>query len=796
LTQPSPKPLSSDDARQLAEHLAVLAQSGLPLAPALFAAAEEIPNVRLASGMKMLAEQLQAGATLDDVLAKNPRFLPPHLQQLIVTAARSGNLPEVLMQVVEIDRQSADLRRSMRMALAYPMLLLVLWVALFVLLAWWVVPPLTQIYRDFKTDLPLTTMLVVSMTGEGMMRIVAFIVAAVSMLVIGLRVSLRPQGWQRMLTEVPLVGPTLLWRGVSNWCRLLALLLRQGLPLPEAAKLAASGVDVPLMTMVGFRVSRTVESGRKLADSLEAIRTVPPTLVPLVRWGEDHGALPESLDSAAEMFETRIRMRAALVESILPPIVFVVIGLGTFSLATAIMLPLVNLIRDLSGMRWRAGGSSASWSDPEIGAAVFVGVLILIWFAMAVLFWSRRSALGATLTQLIGVSNWRESTAWTIVRAIFNVAFWILFFLILLIVMFVMALGWGILLWLATLVIALMIAIRYREMERRALVSLLATAVQKGIPLPAAVRAFADERYDGLGRRARNLGVSLEQAARLDVALQSSGIALPCDALVAVRTGSDRGALGPLLEGAAKQAARLDAPIHAAVGRTIYLAMFIVIASVVTFFVALRIVPAYIKIFQDFRTPLPPATSALVKFFVGAGQVPFVAIASAILFIFLAYTLARYTGLTHWEPPILRRFTRPLDSATMLRTLAQAVEANLPMDKCVASLARHYPKRYLRSRLRYASSQIDDGANWCDALVRSGLLGKTEAAVITSAERLGNLAWALREMADRLERRFTNRLTGLLAVGFPAVLIFFGLVVLFISVGMIYPLAHLILRLS
>src|SRR5262249_35063410 len=154
-----------------------------------------------------------------------------HLQQLIVTAAGSGNLPEVLMQVVEIDRQSADLRRSMRMALAYPILLLVLWVALFVLLSWWVVPPLTEVIRGFKTDLPLTTRLFVTMTGEGMMRILAFMVAAISMLVIGLRVSLRPQGWQRLLTEVPLIGPTLLWRGVSNWCRLLALLLRQGIPL-------------------------------------------------------------------------------------------------------------------------------------------------------------------------------------------------------------------------------------------------------------------------------------------------------------------------------------------------------------------------------------------------------------------------------------------------------------------------------------------------------------------------------------------------------------------------------------
>jgi type II secretory pathway component PulF len=82
---------------------------------------------------------------------------------------------------------------------------------------------------------------------------------------------------------------------------------------------------------------------------LTARNRLPISMVPLVSWGENHGALADSLRTAGEMFENRVRLRSALLQSILPPITFIVVLFMAFWLASAMLMPLVHLISDLSG---------------------------------------------------------------------------------------------------------------------------------------------------------------------------------------------------------------------------------------------------------------------------------------------------------------------------------------------------------------------------------------------------------------------------------------------------------------
>ncbi len=203
--------------------------------------------------MVRLAGELEMGRSLDNILRNNPRFLPPHMQRLIETGVQSGNLPEVLVQLIEIDRSAADLRRSVRLAVAYPIMLIVLWMILVALFAGYVLPDLLHVFDDFKMNLPLPTKALKWVAGKWMLRVVGFLAAAIPMIIVSARIVRRPLGWQRLLTDIPLIGPTLLWRGVANWSQLLALLLRQHIPLPEALRLASSGVGAPIMTVAGLR---------------------------------------------------------------------------------------------------------------------------------------------------------------------------------------------------------------------------------------------------------------------------------------------------------------------------------------------------------------------------------------------------------------------------------------------------------------------------------------------------------------------------------------------------------------
>ena len=382
--------------------------------------------------------------------------------------------------------------------------------------------------------------------------------------------------------------------------------------------------------------------------------------------------------------------------------------------------------------------------------------------------------------------------------AVLKVCSWIAFYVVLGIVFCVMV-AWpvAIFLWLASLVVGLMIFIRYREMERRTMLWSLAVAAEKGIPLAAAVRAFAAERRDGLGVRARLLAEALENGMSLDKALEESYTRLPNDAMVAVHAGCQTGTLASMLRSAVRNAATLDAAVHAAVARIVYLVTFVFFAALLMVFLAVKIVPAFIKIFEDFKMTLPPVTLALISFFSIFSRHPVVAF--TVLFCLLTaliYSLTRYVGLVQWDPPLVRAMSLPLDEALVLRALAESVGQKRSLTATIDVLARQYPKTHIRLRLCDVAARIDRGAHWCESLEASGLLPSAEAGVLRSAERVGNLVWAMNEMADRLTRKFATRLTAVLSVAFPVVLLLFAGVVFLVGVGLIFPLANLISHLA
>ena len=115
--------------------------------------------------------------------------------------------------------------------------------------------------------------------------------------------------------------------------------------------------------------------------------------------------------------------------------------------------------------------------------------------------------------------------------------------------------------------------------------------------------------------------------------------------------------------------------------------------------------------------------------------------------------LLSYLGLSFRGWPIVGRFFSTIDNASVLRMLSVAVQEKRPLVGSLELLAAYAPFSLARSRLYEAIHQMTNGAHWCDALQRARLVTRAQATVFKSAERAGNLAWALDEMADSSIRR-------------------------------------------
>lgn len=352
--------------------------------------------------------------------------------------------------------------------------------------------------------------------------------------------------------------------------------------------------------------------------------------------------------------------------------------------------------------------------------------------------------------------------------------------------------------WIAIAVVLLSARYQYRRMEQRSLLWILTIAAERGIPLEQAARDFAEERHDWLGNLAADLAEYLEAGLPLALAAQRSGLALPPAILLAADLGQQTGRLGPALRQAISRDDAAETVLRSAAEKLFYM-MFLVAFGLFTWaFVAIKLLPGFSKIFSDFGLPLPAATKGLVD--VSRLVIDYWPLLLAPVVLLLVVLFVRgvlfYSGLSLRGMPGLGRLERAAENAVVLRWLAAAVRRDRPIVEMLRLLAGYFPRRAMRRKLEWTAKRIDQGTSWIRALARMGLIRRPEVAVFQAAERTGNLAWALEEMAESRLRRAAYRLRAVLNVAFPAILLFLGGLVLLLALSLLSPIFALIRELA
>lgn len=343
---PSSQRLSNADAVALGGQIADLARAGLPLGPGLRAASLELRPGRLARALDEAADRLEAGSPLDSVLAGLEGRLPDHVRGLILAGVRTGALDRVLEQFIDQERRSAALRRQVRLALAYPVLLLALVAAVIVFFGIFVVGAMVSLAQDLELQLPLQTELLIAIGRIHWLwplAVIAGLICAACM-----ARSMAPIWTHKMLCRLPLIGPVRRFTALSELCRMLALLVEQRVPMPEALTLTAGALrDAHFADAVRWAAARTAE-GEALSCALAELPPVPATLAPLVAWGEATSTVGESLLSAAELFESQATAQVNLLRMLLPPLMFLLVVGAIGFLIVASFMPLIKMIETLT----------------------------------------------------------------------------------------------------------------------------------------------------------------------------------------------------------------------------------------------------------------------------------------------------------------------------------------------------------------------------------------------------------------------------------------------------------------
>ena len=384
----------------------------------------------------------------------------------------------------------------------------------------------------------------------------------------------------------------------------------------------------------------------------------------------------------------------------------------------------------------------------------------------------------------------------TIVRLMQGVAF-IAIACAIVIALGALALVGGLFLFIAGIVGLCIFFAKIRVSRQETLLLSLAIASERSMPLSAAALAFAEQFGQGFRSRVQNLAMFLDEGIPLPKALQRVRGLVTGESRVLATIGWDANQLGPALRQAVAMKQLRQSSWGPIISRITYLTWVLIWMQVIFSFIMYFIIPKFEAIFKDFGVPLPGVTIFVIQashYIVNLGflMVPIVFVELLILAL-LPFSMLNALELD--LAPLDWLFRRK-HIGLILRSLALTVDGGKPIERGLAILEKDFPSTWVQVRLRLVLDAVRRGDSWTAALYRYGLLKKSEAETLDAASRVGNLGWALREVAETSDRRVGYRLQAWSRFLFPVAIIAVGIVVLVVCVAYFAPLITLISRLS
>ncbi len=345
----TPRPLRGDDFYAFNQQLAQLTDAGLPVESGLRLIAEDMRRGRLAASVRAVADALDAGATLPEAFEANRQLFPPLYGRLVDAGIRSNRLSGVLLNLSRHMEMTRRLQAALWRAGAYPLVVLVVLVAVLGFIGVVIMPQFGEMYDDFAMELPTLTSAALSLSTFALPLLIGFGVLLVGVPLtvwvltrMGLGGALR----DHLLLPLPLVGRAVNRNLMTRWCDLLRLGVSAGLDLPTALALARDAVGSGPVRRDTARLIDTLEAGKPLnwAGHLEIIPATVPASMELASQRADLSAM---LGDLAAMFEQQAEMRLNTLQVSLAPFMLIIVG-GVVSTAVIVLfLPLVKLMSSL-----------------------------------------------------------------------------------------------------------------------------------------------------------------------------------------------------------------------------------------------------------------------------------------------------------------------------------------------------------------------------------------------------------------------------------------------------------------
>lgn len=323
-----------------------LVKSGVSLPQAVYLVSQGLENETFQSVLEKIHKDIRQGETFSAALGAYPKVFSPFDIGMIQTGEAAGRLDEVLKQIADYRETQRALMSKVRGAIAYPAFVMVMGIFTVGFMLSNVIPKFSRFFADLGQELPWITRALIAVSGwmeqYGLFLLLSF-VGLVFFLLALLKNPAYRLGYDALLLKLPLAGKVLLKAEIARTARTLELLLKSGIPILKALRIAVP-VTGNLRVRQDIEACRLlVEEGGTVSEGLRRSPLFPAFARHFVSIGEESGNLDESLREIAEWYEKDTEEAVKVMTSLLEPLMILVIGGILGVVIIAVLLPVFSM---------------------------------------------------------------------------------------------------------------------------------------------------------------------------------------------------------------------------------------------------------------------------------------------------------------------------------------------------------------------------------------------------------------------------------------------------------------------
>ncbi len=338
--------IKTEDITRFTRMFSSMCSAGLPMLQCLSILEAQCENPELKSVVHKLTQSINGGSSLADALAQHPKVFDSLYCNMVAAGEAGGILEGILARLAETLENNMRLKRKVKKALTYPVMVIIVGILVVIALMTFVVPTFAEQFAALDAELPAPTQAVMGIS-DFIRDNGAFLFVGAILLVVGFKLAMRVPAakfaFDGFMLKVPKRGDLQTKSTTASFARTLGTLLNAGVSIMDSLKVVASTVSNKVVEKSINRISIGIAGGKSIAEPMTDVGIFPPMVIQMTGVGEKTGNLGGMLLKLADFYDEEVDAAVDSVVGMMEPMIIVFLGGAVGGLLIAMYMPMFSM---------------------------------------------------------------------------------------------------------------------------------------------------------------------------------------------------------------------------------------------------------------------------------------------------------------------------------------------------------------------------------------------------------------------------------------------------------------------